>query len=339
MWVEVVVDYWERVFPVKRKGRFWWFVKRLSFLSVFWLTSLLVYTLSGIPEAYLYHWQLHLAFFGTGLIIFGSASGFRSFIKELPEWARPVLKLDEVRFKEFFAKAERWASSLFPPLLYAFAMILMNIVTSNLLFLGFTVLICWELALLFFMQLLSGTGIWIVVSIWLIVFQVSRQPLDLKLSSQTSRTFKPLATVSLYAAAFVFLTLSVNSVILPPAFLLSQLIYGFFILFGVLAFLIPFYNIHLLLIRLKKSQLQRISGETIRLIEELNGTLGQEHGEDSRHRIAIISARLLALHIEEKTVEEADEWPVDISFFSTIAGLGLMSGVRLVIDIVTRMLL
>jgi len=337
MWIEVVMDFWAAKIRTRKPGLFWWFVSAFSFLLVIWLSGLMVYALDGIPLSYLQNLPFHVSFFSQGIVVLYAVNGFRSFLQWLPTWAHPVLKLNKEEFAKFFERVERWVSSFFPILIWAITLMLINLYLSGEAATEIlTAHSAWGHALSLFGFLLSGTGFWIIVSLWLLVFWV---PLNLQLSRETSKIFRPLATSSLYAAACVFLVMSIVPLFYPPAAMPQLLIYGFFILLGVLAFPIPFYNIHLVLVRMKRKELSKIDEETNELMTELNKTLAEHPTQNSRDRKSTITARLLALHIKEKTVRETQEWPVDISFFSAIAGLVLMSVGRVAVELITRMFL
>lgn len=330
------MDFWEEKFPIQKSGLFWWFVRVFCFLFVIWFSGLLAHAFDGMIISYVSNLSLHASFFGNGIIILYGTRGFRSFLEWLPKWARPVLKLDKAEFKKFFEKGERWASSFFPVLLFALAMTSINAHLSQQAIVEWlTVHSTWNLAFIFFLYLLVGTGIWIIVSLWLIIFRVSRQPLNLELSPQTSKTFRPLAIPSLYGAICFFLAISIVPFFYPPTSITELVIYGLFIVFGALAFLIPFYNIHLVLSRLKKHELQKIDEETNRLMGELNEALA-EHQNPAI--ITTITARLLALQIKEKSVNKAEEWPVNVSYFSALSGIALMAFGRLIVELVMRIL-
>lgn len=335
MWIEIITDFWVEKFPIQKSGLFWWFLKIFCFLFVVWFSGILAYAFDGILIRYVYNLELHASFFGNGIIIFYGTRGFRSFLEWLPKWARPILKLDKAEFKKFFEKGERWASSFFPVFLFALAMTLINFYASpQTIVEGLTAHSAWNLAFIFFLYLLVGTGIWIIVSLWLIIFWVSRQPLNLQLSPQASKTFRPLAIPSLYAAVCFFLAISIVPFFYPPTSITDLVIYGLFIMFGALAFLIPFYNIHLVLIRLKKHEQLKIDEETNELMRELNEALAKHQNKN----ITTITARLLALQIREKSVTKAEEWPVNIRYFSALSGIALMALGRLIVELVMRIL-
>lgn len=340
MWIEAVMDFWVAKFPLRTAGPLWWLFKGFCLFFVIWLFGLMAYAYDGMLTNYLHNLQFHVMFFVTCMIILYGTRGFRSFLEWLPEWASPILKLDESEFEQFFHKGERWATSFFPPLLWMIAIMVLYLSGSQgTVIQGLTARSVWDFGFYIFYYLLTGTGIWIIMSLWLLIFRVSRQPLDLQLSPQTSKTFRPLAMPSLYGAASFFLIIFLIPFFYPLTSILELTVFGLFILFGALAFLVPFYNIHLVLVRLKKDELLGISEETSKLIRELNETLLEQPARDSGDRIRTIAARLLALHIREKRVEEAQEWPVDISFFSALGGLILMASGRLIMALVERIFL
>lgn len=108
-----------------------------------------------------------------------------------------------------------------------------------------------------------ATGIWLGVSIWLAIFLVSRQPLDVELSSDTVEKFRGLSKLALWFSLFYFIAISLgggfssigsSQIILLSPFLL-------FVAIGVISIMLPFYNIHLTLLTLKKRQSQEIEEE------------------------------------------------------------------------------
>jgi len=101
-------------------------------------------------------------------------------------------------------------------------------------------------------------------------------------------------------------------------------IVSFLILIGVLAFLLPFYNIHRALVNLKKRKLREIEEESNKLIQESNDTLAKYPTGDSRDRIMLITSRLVSLHAKERNLREADEWPIDPTILVRLTGLVLI---------------
>lgn len=100
---------------------------------------------------------------------------------------------------------------------------------------------------------------------------------------------------------------------------------AFIILFGVIAFLLPFYNIHRALVKLKRRELEAIEEESNKLIGELTETLAHAYpAGNSKDNISLINSRLNILHIRERSVTEADEWPIDVTVLSLLAGIVLM---------------
>jgi len=327
MWTEVIINLWLEKFPIGDISWFWWFVRRLTFLFIIWLLGLFIFALDGMFILYVSNFGNYAVLFGIGIMAFIGTDGLHSFLEWLPKWARPILKLENKEFEEFFQRGERWAFSFFPCLILAMMFFLFVSTEQFYVFeqtiaQGFRAYFAWNFAFTFFVWLLVGTGIWIVISQWLLIFRLSRQPLSLQLSSTTSKTFRPLALQTLYGAACVFLGTSIFAFISPPASSLDLVRFLFFVVFGALAFLSPFYNIHSVLLRLKKQELQKIEKEANKLIKDLKDLI-ERPTQNSRDEIPIITARLLALHITEKSVREAEDWPVDISFFSTLVALVL----------------
>ena len=108
----------------------------------------------------------------------------------------------------------------------------------------------------------------------------------------------------------------------------------FFILFGVVAFLLPFYNIHRALVKLKKRELEEIEEETDKLIQELTETSPKHPAGHSKDHIIEITSSLVSLHIRERSVAEADEWPIDITVLSILAGIVLTPIItKIIVDI------
>ena len=330
------MDFWVEKFPIHKSGLFWWFVRIFCFLFVIWSSGLLAHAFDGMLTSFVSNLPLHAAFFGNGIIILYGTKGIRSFLEWLPKWARPILKLDKAEFNKFLEKGERWVSSFFPIFLFALAITSINFFAmSQAVVEGLTLHSAWNLAFSFFFYLIIGTGVWIILSLWLIIFRVSRQPLNLQLSPQPSKTFRPLAIPSLYAAICFFLAISIGPFFYPPTSIADFAIYGLFIMFGASAFLIPFYNIHLVLIRLKKHELQNIDEETNVLMKELNEALTEHRNSKN---ITTITARLLALQIKEKNVTKAEEWPVNTSYFSILSGTILMALGRIIVELFSRIM-
>jgi hypothetical protein len=189
----------------------------------------------------------------------------------------------------------------------------------------------------FFIALLIGTLLWIIVSMWITFSVTLRKPLNLKLSPRTDEEFRPLAiwslkvlfvTFVLVAIVVVFVNLGV--IIMPGGFAsyLGTLI--FLVFMGVLAFLLPFYHVHRVLVKLKKQELDEIEEEHDRIIQDLTGT-GSTQASDREAINSIIS--LEVLHLRERRAKDADDWPIDMTILSAMAGLVL---IPILVNIITN---
>lgn len=183
--------------------------------------------------------------------------------------------------------------------------------------------------MVFMLVLFMATMFWMIISLWIGTFLTFRQPLNLTLSRRTSRKFRPLALWSLKVSLLYFMGLAIIVVYESiQRFLWGTILYvaivGFLILIGVLAFLLPFYNIHRALVNLKKRKLREIEEESNKLIQESNDTLAKYPAGDSRDRIMLITSRLVSLHAKERNLREADEWPIDPTILVGFTGFVLI---------------
>jgi len=200
----------------------------------------------------------------------------------------------------------------------------------------------WNLVVVFFLNLLMATGIWIGVSIWLTIFLISQQPLQVKPSPNTIEEFRGLTMLALWFSLFYFLAVSIGIVMSlarqPAVSLLDILVSPLlvFIAIGVIIVLSPFYNIHKALLLLKKRELLKIEEEFEQLQLQLDGALAKPLSQSS-DQITAIMGRLSSLQIKERRIKSAQEWPIDISFLSKLLGIVLVPAImRLLIEILNR---
>lgn len=78
-----------------------------------------------------------------------------------------------------------------------------------------------------------------------------------------------------------------------------------------------------------------IDEETNKLVSELNEAFAEPQNSTI---IITITTRLLLLQIKEKSVNKAEEWPVNVSYFSALSGIALMAFGRLIVELVMRIL-
>ena len=198
-------------------------------------------------------------------------------------------------------------------------------------------------SLLHFLNLLSSTAIWIFVSIWITIFLVSRQLLNVELSPTIIEKFRDLSMLALWFSVGYFIALSFDilSFLIGVAtisfvdFIISP--YLFFIAIGFIGILLPFFNIHSTLLILKKRELLKIIIETENLTKQLEYILRKESFIQQSDQTMGIMARLFSLQIKERRVMEAQEWPIDLSFISKLGGLVLMPIIiKVFVDFISR---
>jgi hypothetical protein len=260
-------------------------------------------------------------------------------------WSSHILRLSETEFNKFRDGREKFVKSSLACLtvtliLYVASVIpflqLMNkeygpIMLRPAVFLGYLAFTN------FFIALLLGTLLWIIISMWITFSVTLRKPLNLKLSTRTDKEFRPLAiwslkilflTFVLVAIVVVFVNLGV--IIIPGGFASYSGTLIFLVFMGVLAFLLPFYHVHRVLKKLKERELLEIDEEHDRIIEDLTST--QASDTDARVR-GLVSLEIL--HLRERRAKDADVWPIDMTILSAVAGLVL---IPIVVNIITNLI-
>lgn len=248
------------------------------------------------------------------------------------DWSGHILKLSEPEFGRLRDRLERFITSFYPCLAIALLLLIGGLIMPQLDAFREALMRLsgyWWLCTSFMLALLLGTGIWLIISMWIGVFFTFRQPLNIKLSRWTSRDFRPLAIWSLKCSLLYFVGAAMVTAVVSPIFgtfrdpfgALSVASIGFSVFFGVMAFLLPFYNIHRALVKLKKRELQKIEEESNNLMEELTETLAKHPTGDSKDYAMLI--RLNVLQIRERLVTEADEWPIDMTVLSLLSAIVL----------------
>jgi hypothetical protein len=110
----------------------------------------------------------------------------------------------------------------------------------------------------------------------------------------------------------------------------------FLVIMGVLAFLLPFYHVHRVLMKLKKQELLEIEEEHDRIIQDLTGKTSTHQASDTEaHMMYLIHSiiSLEVLHIRERRAKDADDWPIDMTILSAVAGLVL---IPILVNIITN---
>jgi len=315
--------------PIDRKKIKEQMLVRLFFLFVVWLTGLAAYALDGQAAQYVSNVQV-FPWFGTGLIILMGTFMIQESLGDTVLSVRPLLNMDDSKFKKLLGRIEWYSYGFLPYLLLTLVIVVLsgNIVTlvSRTLFEGFHGI--WTVCFMFFSSLLTATGIWICVSIWLTTYLISRQPIQVELSPETMKKFRGLAVLALQFAAFYFLAVSLG-VVLPlsqtPIRSFTDVIMSPilpFTVIGLVGVLLPFYNIHTALLSLKKQELSKIQSEFERLEITLDEILTKPTDQLS-DQTTDITYRIFRLQIKERRIKAAQEWPIDITFISKLLGLVL----------------
>jgi hypothetical protein len=111
----------------------------------------------------------------------------------------------------------------------------------------------------------------------------------------------------------------------------------FIVVLGVVAFLLPFYNVHRVLVKLKKQELHEIEEEHNRIIQDLTGAKSTQAPDTNAHMMYLMHsiASLEVLHIRERRAKDADVWPIDTTILSAVAGLVL---IPILVNIITNII-
>jgi len=303
---------------------------RLLFSLLLWFTGVAAFAWDGLGASYLSNVQLLLTFLGSCFIILFGAFMVQENLASSVLSIRPLLRLDGSKFKEFFERMERYTYSFIPVLLIGLLFMFVfpgNRLTAAVLAGTFeSVHVAWTVVIVIFLDLLTGTGIWMGVAIWLTIYLVSRQPLHVELSSRTAREFRGLTNLALGFAAFYFLAIALG-VIIPfssrEIASLADLITSpllVYIVIGSIGVFLPFYNIHRTLVALKRRELLKIE-EEYELMEKRLNTAQKEPLQKSSDESLALMHSLSSLQIRERRVKAAKEWPFDIGFVSKLLGL------------------
>jgi hypothetical protein len=316
--------------PVDMRKRKEQILLRLFFMFLLWLSGFVAFAVDGLSAEYVSNVALYLAFFGSGFIILFGSYMVQNSLADVVTSIRPLSRLDDSAFKKFFEKVELYSYSFIPDLLIGLLITVVapgnRITLAHLGGMLESLHAAWTVVFMFFFNLLSATGIWMGVSIWLTIFLISRQPLQVELSLKTAKEFRGLANLALGFAAFYFLAVAMG-VILPlssePMVSLVDVITSplvVYLVIGAVGVLLPFYNIHRTLISLKRRELLKIE-EEYELMETRLKTAQKEQMQKSSEESLALMHSLSSLQIRERRVKAAKEWPIDIGFVSKLLGL------------------
>jgi ABC-type multidrug transport system fused ATPase/permease subunit len=289
-----------------------------------------------------------LFFFGVMTFLVFIVSGwFQNKWDWFFSWGSHILKMSEAEFGKFRDIREKFVKNSLACLIGTLIIYVMSMPT----FLPYmneqvgssvlrpAVLLVYLAFFNFFIFLLVVTLLWMIVSMWITFYITLRQPLKINLSPHTNEEFRPLAIWSLKVlfVTFILVTIvviftSLGVIIQMGGFYQYLVSLIFLATLGVLAFLLPFYNVHRVLVKLKKQELHEIEEEHDRIIQGLTGTASTQ-SSDREAINSIIS--LEVLHIRERRAKNADDWPIGTTILSAMAGLVL---IPIVVNIITNLI-
>ncbi len=339
---------------------------RLFFVLAVWLIGLAAFALDGQADQYISN-VLWIPLYGSYLLILVGTHLIQNSLGNTVLSVRPLLNMDDSKFKKLLGRIEWYSYSVIPYLLLTLILFARPLSQGGVTIFSRALLEgvhgIWSVCFVFFSTLLSATGVWVCVSIWLTTHLISRQPIQVELSPETVNKFRGLTVLGLQFAAIYFLAVSFV-VILPlsqPIHSLSDVILSPilpFMVIGLIGVLVPFYNIHRTLLELKRKELSKIESEFERLETTLDGILtkpsdqlsDQPTGARARHIVGLegsletlttegaISLRIFNLQLRERRIRAVQEWPISTGFISKLLGLCLTPVVvKIIQEILSRL--
>ena len=310
-------------FPNYGKGLRRQILPRFLFLLAIWFIGLLINLTQGTATGYVLNYQIYLPYFSTGLIVLLGAYAIQpELMKSLADF-RPQLDINDSEYSELSGQLERYCFSFLPILVIAIAMFLF-VSGGSALFLPPPPSIAglWTYIMVFVIDLMTATGIWMGAAIWLTIFLISRRPLKLDLSQNMIIRFRRLTTLALLFSLFYFIALTIGFAIpvsLTPSLFLGSAFYPMvaFILIGLFGILLPFYNIHNALLSIKRRELSSIKAEFEDLQLQFSKSTTNASEALTGDTIPLMR-KFFSLQLRERQVRLTEEWPIDITFISRL---------------------
>jgi hypothetical protein len=316
------------------------FVAFLISLPFWWLMGSTTHAYDTSPlTGLLYLWAMTF-------LAFAVSGWFQNKWDWFFDWSSHILKLSEVEFGKFRDRREKFVKSSLACLIITVILYVLSMPT----FLPYmneqfgssvlrpAVLLVYLAFTNFFMFSLIVTVLWIIVSVWITFYVTLRQPLKIRLSPHTNEEFRPLAIWGLKALFVTFVLIAIEviftslGVIIQMGGFTQYLVTLIFLAtLGVLAFLLPFYHVHRVLVKLKKQELHEIQEEHDRIIQDLSTESLQSSDRDAINSIVSLEV----LHVRERRAKDADDWPIDTTILSAMAGLVL---IPIVVNIITNLI-
>jgi hypothetical protein len=266
-------------------------------------------------------------------------------------WSSHILRLNETEFDKFRERMEKFINSFYACLGIAVIFVVFGMIPAGRIIMEEigplmvrpTVMLVFLVFTNSFMMLLSGTLVWMILSLWITFYATLRKPLKLKLSPRVDEEFRPLAIWSLKVLFITFMLIAIFVVfkeigvlVVPGGFAGAMGVLIFYIILGVLAFLLPFYHIHRVLMKLKKQELLEIEKEHDKLVQDPAKTSSTNDASDTEEHMMLSKlVSLQILEIRERRAKEADVWPIDITILSAVAGLVIMP---ILVNIITSLI-
>jgi len=285
--------------------------------------------------------------FTTNFIILFGAYYVQHSIDDIIPKLRKIISGDDAHFKVFSNRIRRYSFSFKPVLLITLAFLILESGSSDLLqqlFASPQVNLIWSLFYNIFRFLLIGTAYWMFASIWLTIFLVSQQPLNVKLSSKPIEQFKDLSRLAMVFSLFYFIAISITIIStsqpLSSPISFTEVVFSpnfIYVLVGVIGILFPFYSIHIALLKLKRIEFDKLKKESHTIIQQIDKILIDKEGKEKSEEIIDKLARIFSLQAKEKQIKDAQEWPIDTSFLSRFSGIVLIPIIaRMLIEFINR---
>jgi hypothetical protein len=341
IWTEWIFDN----LPLPKANAWKQMTYRIASLIFTWAIGFVIYSLDGKGEVYISNMTFAMNYIGTGTIVLYGSYMIQNSLPSVIKSFRPILKSDENEFNVLSNRITRLSYSFIPCLLIALIFMITFSADgiSGFMWRSFELSLIWDYLFGFIFYLLSATGIWMGVSIWMTIFIISRQPLNIVFSTASIEKFKGLTMLALWFSLFYFLALSVGiavSFIGASAVTVFELFFSpllIFIIIGLVSVFFPFYNIHLTLLRMKKDELIRIEGEFSTLHGKLELMNNELFNENSEIDSTFLVGKILSLQLRERMVRNTPDWPIDIGFVSRLLTLVLIPAlVRVSVELFNR---
>jgi hypothetical protein len=328
--------------PFYGKGLRYQIVIRFLFVFLIWLTGLIVAVADGAFDIFIHWYQIIPLLFGSAMIVLMGAYGLTRALAKTVGSFEQLFEMEGKEYQEFEGKVMRLSGSTIAILIITF--IFYFALPSGLNF-GAVPATLWGVYayfLIFIIDFIMSTGLWMGASLWITIFLISRQKFKADISSDTVEKFRGITSLTLIFAIFYYVALTATLAV-PLLNADVSVLYGLLyspltllIIMGAVGTLLPFYNIHNTLVSIKKKLLKGVNAEYERWQGELDAALASSGGVSVEQTMLIMS-NLFRLELKDRRLRVAPEWPFDISFVSKLLAVILIPAiVRIFMDIYSR---